>query len=38
MEWNGRNGDGDVVANGVYYFVVKTSQGDQKIGKLAVLR
>jgi len=38
MEWNGRNGDGDIVANGVYYFVVKTSQGDQKIGKLAVLR
>ena len=38
MHWNGRNGDNDVVANGVYYFIVKTSQGDQKIGKVAVLR
>ncbi|MDO9547629.1 MAG: T9SS type A sorting domain-containing protein [Candidatus Marinimicrobia bacterium] len=38
MRWNGRNGDNEIVANGVYYFVVKTSQGDQKIGKVAVLR
>lgn len=38
MSWNGRNKDNEVVANGVYYFVVKTSQGDQKIGKVAVLR
>ncbi|MCD6204721.1 MAG: T9SS type A sorting domain-containing protein [Candidatus Marinimicrobia bacterium] len=38
MTWNGRNGDNELVANGVYYFVVKTSQGDQKIGKVAVLR
>jgi|GEM_PF-762955 len=38
MTWNGRNGDNEIVANGVYYFVVRTSQGDQKIGKVAVLR
>jgi len=38
MSWNGRNSDNEIVANGVYYFVVKTSQGDQKIGKVAVLR
>lgn len=38
MSWDGRNSDNEVVANGVYYFVVKTSQGDQKIGKVAVLR
>ncbi|MBN2602280.1 MAG: T9SS type A sorting domain-containing protein, partial [Candidatus Marinimicrobia bacterium] len=38
MHWNGRNSDNEIVANGVYYFVVKTSQGDQKIGKVAVLR
>jgi hypothetical protein len=38
LEWNGRNKRNDVVANGAYYYVVKTSQGDQKIEKLAVLR
>jgi len=38
MHWNGRNSNNEIVANGVYYFVVKTSQGDQKIGKVAVLR
>jgi len=38
MRWNGRNRDNEIVANGVYYFVVKTSQGDEKIGKVAVLR
>ena len=38
LEWNGRNKRNDIVANGAYYYVVKTSQGDQKIEKLAVLR
>ncbi len=36
--WDGRNADGDVVANGVYYYIVKTAQGDKKIEKVAVLR
>jgi len=38
LEWDGRNKRNDIVANGAYYYVVKTSQGEQKIEKLAVLR
>lgn len=38
LRWNGRDNEGNLVANGVYYYVVKTSQGDQKIEKVAVLR
>jgi hypothetical protein len=38
LTWNGKNSDGTVVANGVYYYVVKTLQGDKIIGKVAVLR
>ena len=36
--WDGKNGNGDIVANGVYYLVIKTGQGADKIEKLAVLR
>jgi hypothetical protein len=36
--WDGKNSDGTTVANGVYYYVVKTSQGDTIIGKVALLR
>ncbi len=36
-EWNGRNGRGDVVAVGVYYFKVEYSTGEVKWGKLAVI-
>ena len=38
LTWDGQNSDGTVVANGVYYYVVKTLQGDKIIGKVAVLR
>lgn len=38
LTWDGKNSDGTVVANGVYYYVVKTLQGDKIIGKVAVLR
>ena len=35
--WNGRNGKGDVVAVGVYYFKVTLPGGENRWGKLAVL-
>jgi hypothetical protein len=35
--WDGRNGKGDVVAVGVYYFKVTLPGGDTRWGKLAVL-
>ena len=38
LEWDGKNGNDNAVANGVYYYVVRTSQGDRIIDKVAVLR
>ncbi len=35
--WDGRNGRGDVVAVGVYYFKVTSSTGEVQWGKLAVM-
>ena len=35
--WDGRDSDGDVVANGVYLFRVQTGGGDQAFGKVVVL-
>ena len=36
--WDGRNGNGDLVANGVYYLVVNLDTGSTIIEKIAVLR
>ncbi len=35
--WDGRNGKGDLVAVGVYYFKVEYSTGEVRWGKLAVI-
>jgi hypothetical protein len=35
--WDGKDDDGDTVANGVYFFRVETSAGDQAFGKVVVL-
>ncbi|RKX24538.1 MAG: hypothetical protein DRP47_11210, partial [Candidatus Zixiibacteriota bacterium] len=35
--WDGRNGKGDKVAIGIYYFKVETSAGDVSWGKLAII-
>lgn len=35
--WDGRNGDGDVVAVGTYFFVIEYSGGDTHWGKLVVI-
>ena len=35
--WDGKDKDGDTVANGVYFFRVATASGDQAFGKVVVL-
>ncbi len=35
--WDGRNGAGDVVAVGTYFFVIEYSGGDTHWGKLVVI-
>ncbi len=36
--WDGKNGDGDIVANGIYFFTIESSQDERAVGKIAVLR
>jgi hypothetical protein len=36
--WDGKNGKGDIVANGTYLYVVESSSGEKGIGKVSVLR
>jgi len=36
--WDGRNAQGDVVSNGVYFYLITTDTGEKAVGKLAVLR
>ena len=36
--WDGRNGEGDMVSNGVYFFIIETSEDERAVGKIAVLR
>ncbi|MCD6250521.1 MAG: hypothetical protein J7J98_09350 [candidate division Zixibacteria bacterium] len=38
VPWDGRNGDGSIVANGVYFFVIESSADERAVGKTAVLR
>jgi flagellar hook assembly protein FlgD len=38
IPWDGKNGDGDIVANGVYFFTIESSQDERAVGKIAVLR
>ena len=35
--WDMRNGDGEIVAAGVYFFVIERSSGETEWGKLMVL-
>jgi ligand-binding sensor domain-containing protein len=37
-EWDGRNDRGELVANGIYIFVVSTESGMSAVGKVAVIR
>jgi hypothetical protein len=36
--WNGRNDNGGIVANGVYFYVIESSAGERAVGKIAVLK
>lgn len=36
--WDGKNSQGDIVANGVYFNVIETSENERAVGKIAVLR
>jgi len=36
--WNGTNDMGEIVANGVYFYVIESSAGERAVGKAAVLR
>lgn len=36
--WDGKNSKGDIVANGVYFNVIETSEDERAVGKIAVLR
>jgi hypothetical protein len=38
IEWDGKNGNGQIVSNDVYYCVISTDKGDHVISKIAVLR
>ncbi len=38
MPWDGRNDKGEIVANGVYFYVIVSSSGERAVGKVAVLR
>jgi hypothetical protein len=38
VPWDGKNGKGDIVANGVYFYVIETSEDERAVGKIAVLR
>lgn len=36
--WDGKNENGDVVANGVYFYIIESSAGEKAISKIAVLK
>ena len=38
LPWDGKNDKGDIVANGVYFCVITTDQGERAVCKVAVLR
>jgi hypothetical protein len=38
IQWEGRNERGDIVANGVYFYIIESSSGERAVGKIAVLR
>jgi len=38
IAWDGRNERGDIVGNGVYFYVIESSSGERAVGKIAVLR
>jgi hypothetical protein len=37
-EWDMKNNEGEMIANGVYFYMVTTSNGDKDVGKIGVVR
>jgi hypothetical protein len=37
-DWDGRTENGDIAANGVYFYIIESSAGERAVGKIAVLR
>ena len=35
--WDGCDGNGNIVSNGVYFYIIETSNGDEALGKVMVL-
>ena len=38
VAWDGKNDKGDVVANGVYFYVIDSSSGEKATGKAAIIK
>ena len=38
ISWDGKNHAGNLVAPGVYFYVVKDTQGNKSTGKIAVIK
>jgi len=38
ISWDGRNEAGNMVTNGVYFFIIESSSGERAVGKIAILR
>ncbi|OGS21154.1 MAG: hypothetical protein A3J83_08825 [Elusimicrobia bacterium RIFOXYA2_FULL_40_6] len=38
IQWDGKNGNGDYIAQGIYLYILKTPDGQKKTGKIAVKR
>jgi len=38
IEWDGKNVKGDIVANGVYFYVIESSSGEKGVGKIAIIK
>jgi hypothetical protein len=38
IPWDGRNKNGKVVANGVYFYVIESSSGEKGVGKIAIVK
>ena len=38
IDWDGKNGKGDIVANGVYFYVIESSSGEKGVGKIAIIK
>ncbi len=38
LEWDVKNDDGKELSSGVYFYLVSNDNGEEKIGKIAVIR